>query len=150
MCFTHYTTLVVFRLCAPYLSGSCSNLETFFPEIRSNRGSALVKRTLQGALHRHGQLTVRKAPLTTNHLRSVATALAGSHNHDDMLFLCMLNTSFTGLLRLGELTVSNPQLRNFRKVILRSSLKWVCNDYEFLPPAHKTDITFEGNHIHIA
>jgi hypothetical protein len=133
-----------------YLSGICSNLETFFPEIRSNRGSALVKRTLRGALRRHGQPTARKPPLTTKHLQSVATALADSHNHDDLLFLCMLNTGFAGLLRLGELTVSdNPQLRNFRKVILRSSLKWVGNDYEFLLPAHKTDVAFEGNRIHI-
>jgi hypothetical protein len=29
-----------------YLSGICSNLEPFFPEVRSNRDSALVKRTL--------------------------------------------------------------------------------------------------------
>jgi hypothetical protein len=33
-----------------YLSGICNNLEPFFPEIRANRASALVKRTLKGAL----------------------------------------------------------------------------------------------------
>src|SRR6267154_708534 len=31
-----------------YLSGICNNLEPFFPDIRSNRAAALVKRTLKG------------------------------------------------------------------------------------------------------
>src|ERR1700683_1644323 len=134
-----------------YLSGICSNLEPFFPEIRSNRDSALVKRTLQGALRRHGQPTKRKSPLTTNHLQSITMALAHSHDHDDLLFLTMLNSGFTGLLRLGELAVSdNPRLRDFRKVVLRSSIKWVNSNYEFLLPTHKSDTTFEGNRVHIA
>ena len=134
-----------------YLSGICSNLEPFFPEIRSNRDSALVKRTLRGALRRHGQPTKRKSPLTTNHLQSITTALAHSHDHDDLLFLTMLNSGFTGLLRLGELAVSdNPRLRDFRKVVLRSSFKWVNSNYEFLLPTHKSDTTFEGNRVHIA
>lgn len=133
-----------------YLSGICSNLEPFFPEVRSNRDSALVRRTLRGALRRHGQPTKRKSPLTTDHLQTITTALAGSHDHDDLLFLSMLNTGFTGLLRLGELAVSdNPQLRNSRKVVVRGSLKWFDDGYEFLLPAHKTDVTFEGNRIHI-
>src|ERR1700729_2661172 len=99
-----------------YLSGICNNLEPFFPEIRLNRASALVKRTLKGALRRHGQPTKRKSPLTTALLQSITTNLATSSDHDDMLFLSMLNTGFPGLLRLGEMSVSdNPQLRDFRK-----------------------------------
>jgi hypothetical protein len=43
----------------------------------------------------------------------------------------------------------NPQLRNFRKVVLRNSLEWIGNDYKFLLPAHKTDTSFEGNRVHI-
>jgi hypothetical protein len=133
-----------------YLSGICSNLELFFPEVCSNRNSALVKRTLRGALRHHNQPTKRKSPLTTNHLQSVTTALAASHDHNDMLFLSMLNTGFTGLLWLGELAVSdNPQLRDFRKVILRNSLRWLSNSYEFFLPTHKSNATFEGNHVHI-
>src|ERR1700683_4881065 len=58
-----------------YLSGICSNLELFFLEIHSNWDSALVKRTLQGALCHHGQPTKHKSPLTTNHLQSITTAL---------------------------------------------------------------------------
>jgi hypothetical protein len=108
---------------ASYLAGICNNLEPFFPEIRANRAAALVKRTLKGALRRHGQPTKRKAPLTTVILQSIATSLNGSREHDDKLFLSMLNTGFPGLLRLGEMTVSdNPTLRDFRKVVLRNSL----------------------------
>jgi hypothetical protein len=134
-----------------YLSGICNNLEPFFPEIRANRASALVKRTLKGALRRHGRPTKRKSPLTTAHLQSIATHFINSRDHDDMLFLCMLNTGFPGLLRLGEMAVTdNLNLRDFRKVVLRSSLTWVGNDFEFLLPTHKTDTTFEGNRVHIA
>jgi hypothetical protein len=77
-----------------YLFGICSNLEPFFPKICSNRDSALVKRTLHGALHHHGRPTMWKSPLTTTHLQNITTALAGSRGHDDLLFVCMLNTGF--------------------------------------------------------
>src|ERR1700729_2512810 len=46
-----------------YLSGICNNLEPFFPEIRANRASAVVKRTLKGALRRYGHPTNHKSPL---------------------------------------------------------------------------------------
>ena len=68
-----------------------------------------------------------------------------------MLFLAMINTGFAGLLRLGEMTISDsPHRRDCRKLISRSSLSWVDNEYEFLLPAHKADTTFEGNRVHIA
>ena len=129
-----------------YLSGICSCLEPFFPDIHPNRATALVKRTLKGAHRRHGQPTVWKSPLTTTHLCTIADTLGDSRDHDDMLFLCMINTGFTGLLRLGEMTVSDTlHLRDSRKVVSHSSLSWVDNGYEFLLPAHKADTTFEGN-----
>jgi hypothetical protein len=134
-----------------YLSGICNNLEPFFPDIRSNRTTALVKRTLKGALRRHGRATVRKSPLTTTQLRTITDSLDHSREHDDMLFLSVLNTGFAGLLRLGELTVNDsPKLRDCRKVVLRGSLTWVAHDFEFVLPAHKADTTFKGNRIHIA
>ena len=61
-----------------YLSSICSCLEPFFPDIRPNRATALVKRTLKGARRRHGQPTVRKAPLTTTHLCTIADTLGDS------------------------------------------------------------------------
>ena len=63
----------------------------------------------------------------------------------------MLNTGFPGLLHLGEMAISdNPDLRDFRKVVLRNSIKWLGSEFEFLLPAHKADTTFEGNRVHIA
>ena len=41
-----------------YLSGICSCLEPFFPDIRPNHTTAFVKRTLKGAHRCHSQLTV--------------------------------------------------------------------------------------------
>src|ERR1700683_2927054 len=58
-----------------YLSGICTNLKPFFPDIRSTRATALVKRTLKGALCCHAQPTTRKAPLTTELLQSITTSL---------------------------------------------------------------------------
>jgi hypothetical protein len=134
-----------------YLSGICNNLEPFFPDIRTNRASSLIKRTLAGALRRHGRPTKRKAPLTTDNLCSIYATLNDSPIYDDILFLAMLNTGFTGLLRLGEMAVNdNRDIRDFRKVVLRNSLVWIGNEYEFLLPAHKADTTFEGNKVHIA
>jgi hypothetical protein len=79
--------------------------------------NALVKRTLKGALCRHSCPTKRKSPLTTTQLQSITAHLADSCDHDDMLFLCMLNTGFPGLLHLGEMAVTdNLHLRDFEKL----------------------------------
>ena len=77
--------------------------------------------------------------------------MANSCDHDDLLFLSMLNTGFPGLLHLGEMAISdNPDLRDFRKVVLHNSIKWLGSEFEFLLPTHKSDTTFKGNHVHIA
>ena len=82
---------------------------------------------------------------------TIADAFCDLRDHDDMLFLCMINTGFTGLLRLGEMTVSDTlNLQDSCKVVSRSSLSRVNNEYKFLLPAHKADTTFEGNRVHIA
>ena len=52
----------------------------------------------------------------------------------------MISTGFTGLLRLGEMAVSNSlNLRDSQKVTLQMSLTQVGTEYEFLLPAHKAD-----------
>ena len=66
-----------------YLSGICNNLEPFFPDIRSNRAIALVKRTLKGTRRRHGRATIQKSPLTTTHLCTIANALHQSREHNE-------------------------------------------------------------------
>src|ERR1700683_4785986 len=86
-----------------YLSGICNQLEPFYPQVRKNRLSPLVTRTLAGAKHYHGVPTNRKAPLSVADLTQVSNDLALSA-HDDLLFEAQLDTSSVGLLRLGEMT----------------------------------------------
>ena len=133
-----------------YLSGIANNLEPFFPDVRSNRASPLVKRTMKGALRLHGTATKRKSPLTTTHLQHITSTLASSSDHDSFLFLSMVNSGFTGLLRLGDMTLpDNLKKRNYRKLILRNSFHWDGDDFDFSLPTHKSDTSYEGNHIHI-
>jgi len=134
-----------------YLSGICNNLESFSPKICFNHAVALVKCTLKGALCHHSHPTKHKAPLTTTILQSIFSTLQSSHDHDDMLFLSMLNMGFPMLLHLGEMFISdNSQLQDPCKVFLCNSLIWVGNDYEFLLSAHKSNTMFKGNCVHIA
>ena len=106
-----------------YLSGICSCLKPFFPNICTNCATALVKHMLKGARRHHGHPTTRKAPLMTSHLCIIANSLHKSCDHDDMLFLAMINTGFAGLLRLGEMAMSDSlHHRDPRKEIARSSL----------------------------
>ena len=68
--------------------------------------------------------------------------------HDDLLFNAQLNTGFTGLLHLGEMTWPNRvTLRDYKKVTMRFSMEWTADSYSFWLPTHKTDTTFEGNWI---
>src|ERR1700731_4890228 len=47
-----------------YLSGICSQLEPYYPHVRTSRASQLVVRTLKGARRRHACLTTRKSALS--------------------------------------------------------------------------------------
>ena len=108
---------------SPISPASGNNFKPFFLEVCTNCASALVKHTLKGALHHHGCPTACKSPLATSQLQTITTDLINSPDHNDMLFLSMINTSFPGLLHLGKIAVSdNPHLRNFWKVVLHNSL----------------------------
>ncbi|EIN03871.1 hypothetical protein PUNSTDRAFT_77502 [Punctularia strigosozonata HHB-11173 SS5] len=111
-----------------YLSGICSELEPFFPDVRTVRRSSLAI------------ATVRKLPLTRAQLRSSRYHYHLSSSHDDKLFLAILFTAFNGLLRIGELVWPDRQyLQDWRKVIMRHSVTTYTRGYEFLLPAHKAD-----------
>jgi hypothetical protein len=78
----------------------------------------------------------------------VSCDLISSSIHDDLLFHAQLNTGFTGLLRLGELTWPDKvALRNYKKVTLHLSFHQSPQEYSFWLPTHKADTTFEGNRI---
>jgi hypothetical protein len=53
-----------------------------------------------------------------------------------------------GLLRLADLTFPDKLgYRDYKKVTLCLSLEWLPNAFVFWLPSHKSDTTFEGNHI---
>ena len=58
---SYYTTFQSFHInpksVNSYLSRICNQLEPYFPDVRHNRKSALVNRTLAGAKHYHGTPT---------------------------------------------------------------------------------------------
>ena len=133
-----------------YLSGICRQLEPFFPEVRQNRKSLLVSRTVAGCLRRFGTPTQRKAPFSHADLQRVLDSLPSTPSHDDLLFSAILLTGFHALMRLGELVFPDKRvLRNYRKISLRHSVQVsiVPPQFSFFLPSHKGDRTFEGNTI---
>jgi hypothetical protein len=131
-----------------YLSGICSELEAFYPDVRKNRKSMLVSRTLKGCRRMFSRPIHRKQPLSRTHLQLILDRLPPSPSYDDLLFVTMLFTGFYGLLRLGELTMpDNPVLRNPAKWTLRSSVEWLLEGFAFWLRSHKADSSFEGSRV---
>jgi hypothetical protein len=89
-----------------------------------------------------------KSPLTILNLVTVVDDLASSTVYDDLLFNAQLNTAFTGLLYLGEMTWPDTiALRDYKKITMHFSIEWTVKTYSFWLPTHKADITFKGNWI---
>ena len=131
-----------------YLSGICRQLEPFFPDVRHNRKSMLVSRTMTGCMRRFGSPTNRKSPLSHANLLFVLDSLVAQRTHDTLLFIAILLTGFYALMRLGELVFSDKKaLRNYRKISLRHSVSILPSQYSFFLPSHKGDRFFEGNTI---
>jgi hypothetical protein len=135
------------RSVSTYLSGICSQLEPYFPEVREVRTSKLVTKTLRGCTKMRAIPTKRKRPLGREELVNAIV----SHPHpsfDDSLFAAILLTSFHGLMRLGEsVWPDNQSLQDYRKVILRSSVHVASQSFSFTLPGHKADRLFEGNKV---
>ena len=85
-----------------YLSGICQQLEPFFPEVRRNRNSMLVTRTMTGCMRRFGTPTKRKTPLSRANLLFILDSLVSAPSHDDLLFIALILTGFHALMRLGH------------------------------------------------
>jgi len=131
-----------------YLSGICRQLEAFYPEVRHNRKSLLVSRTMTGCMRRFGSPVKRKSPLSHANLLFVLDSTVSAPSHDDLLFVVLLFTGFHALLRLGELVFSDKkELRNYRKIALRYTVSILASHYSFFLPSHKADPFFEGNTI---
>lgn len=136
------------RSVGTYLSGVVSQLEPHFPNVRAVRNGMLVARTLKGCKRLRSKPIRRKQPISRDHLRVAARSLSPRSTYDDILFVSMLFVGFYGLLRLGEMTMSDSRsLRNPRKYARRSSVEWIAEGFAFWLPTHKTDTTFEGSRV---
>ncbi|EJD43317.1 hypothetical protein AURDEDRAFT_32479, partial [Auricularia subglabra TFB-10046 SS5] len=130
-----------------YLSGISHSLEPFYPNVRTNRASDLVRNTLAGCIKLSPHNVTRKAPLSLADLKRMSAKFGSSPSHDDRLFLAILFVGFNGLLRLGELVWPDAEnLQEYRKVISFSSLSWHdanapagdgIEQFSFLLPGHK-------------
>lgn len=131
-----------------YLSGICQQLEPFFPEIRQNRKTLLVSRTMSGCLCRFRSPIKRKTPFSHANLLFVLDSFVSNPSHDDRLFIALLFTGFHALLRLGEMVFLNKKKnRNYRKISLHHTVSILQTQYSFFLPSHKGDRFFEGNTI---
>jgi hypothetical protein len=131
-----------------YLSGICRQLEPFFPDIRQNRKTILVARTMAGCLRRFSTPIKRKAPFSHANLLYVLDSLASAPTHDNLLFVTILFNGFHALLRLGESTFPDKkEHRNYRKISLRHTVSILPTQYSYFLPSHKGDRFFEGNII---
>ncbi|KAL1698101.1 hypothetical protein EV121DRAFT_177908, partial [Schizophyllum commune] len=131
-----------------YLSGVCNQLEPVFPNVREIRKSRIVARTLAGCKKLYSSEEHRKRALTRTELRALHPAYSSSTSHDDSLFWAILLTGFHALMRLGELVSPDREaLRDYRKIVRRSSVHITPSSFDFYLPGHKADRLFEGNRV---
>ncbi|KAL7284900.1 hypothetical protein ACG7TL_002214 [Trametes sanguinea] len=133
-----------------YLSGICNQLESLYPDVRSNRRSPLVSRTLKGCKRLYNSPPNRKLPLSIEHLLQLLEAFPDS-SYDNSLFRAILICGFFGLHRLGELVQPDHEhLRNWRKAIKRSSVRVFGDNFSYILPTHKADPTHRGHQVIIS
>jgi hypothetical protein len=131
-----------------YLSGICHALEDTFPDVRANRNSRLVSRTLAGCFKRIANPVQRKRAFSLEDLQLLLNTYARSDQYNDKLFLVMTFTAFWGLLRLGEVAVPDSlHLRAPKKRTLRHPTSITEKSYTISLPYHKADRFYEGNKI---
>jgi hypothetical protein len=68
--------------------------------------------------------------------------------HDDLLFIALITSGFSGLNRLGKLVQPDTQhLQSLRRSSLRHTVRWYSTAYGYDLPSHKADPFFEGNRL---
>ena len=147
--FQHTSNQIQSTLICRAYARHCQQLEPFFPDIRHNRKSILVSRTMMGCMRRFGTPVKQKTPLShANLLVFILDSMVLSPSHDDLLFAALILTGFHALMRLGELVFPDEKaLRNYRKISLWHSVSILPSQYSFFLPSHKGDHFFEGNII---
>src|SRR5258708_33709767 len=108
-----------------YLSGICTELEPFYPDIHSIRSSKLVNHTLTRCTKLYGSPAKRKRALTKSNLLMIIQSTPHHTTHDNLLFNAIVLVGWHGLLRLGELVDHNTlSLHDYSKSISHLSVKF--------------------------
>ena len=129
-----------------YLSGICSKLKPFYPNVHKNHH--LVTKTLWGCKKLQSIPTTHKQPLTCPELAELHDEYMSSNSHDNLLFFVILLVSFHALMHLGELVWPDKKaLQNFQKVSTHDLVELLPKGFAFFLPGHKADHFFEGNRI---
>ena len=101
-----------------YLSGICTELEPFYPNICSIWSSPLVSCTLAGCAKLLGTPMKQKQALTKDNLHTIIRACPHQLLHDNVLFLAIILVGWHCLMRLSEIVDSDTvSLCNFHKTI---------------------------------
>lgn len=133
-----------------YLTGISFSMRKDFPMITQIRMSDRVKDSLKGCQKSFSKPIAQANAFTFHDLK-----LSASFYHstfDDKLFNTILALGFSGLHRLGELTIPDSKsLQNDRKSIRRASLVIsICGSVAcYNLPYHKGDLTFKGTPVAI-
>src|SRR5258708_22439318 len=132
-----------------YLSGICTELEPFYPDIHSIRSSKLVNHTLTRCTKLYGSPAKRKRALTKSNLLMIIQSTPHHTTHDNLLFNAIVLVGWHGLLRLGELVDHNTlRLQADCKSIIHLFAKFhttPCPHISLFLPMHKADRFFEGS-----
>ena len=129
-----------------YLSGARHFLKQLYPHFDESRAHPLVQATIRGSKKVRADPVKRKPPLQISHIQLFYDSRHLSY--DDLLFSTLMSCGFYGCHRIGELTVPNQHdLRDWRKVIKRASLKFENGRAGYHLPYHKSDPFYHGTDI---
>jgi hypothetical protein len=131
-----------------YLTGARHFLSELYPSFDTNRAHPLVQATIAGSKKIRADPVKRKLPLRPSHLEAFLQVARRTGAYDDLLFAVILSCCFYACHRSGELILKNDKsLRDWRKIIKRSSLHFSNGRAGYHLPYHKADRFFRGTDI---
>src|SRR5258708_31061976 len=132
-----------------YLSGICTELKPFYPDICSICASKLINCTLTRCTKLYGLPAKRKRALTESNLLLIIQSASHHASHNDLLFMAITLIGWHCLLHLGELVYhDSTSLHDFCQSINCFSVKFIDLPHphvSFFLPMHKADWFFKGS-----
>ncbi|THV06835.1 hypothetical protein K435DRAFT_644919, partial [Dendrothele bispora CBS 962.96] len=129
-------------------TGARHYLKDLYPYFDDSRSSPLVQATIRGSKKVRGDPIHRKPPLRTSHIQFFVDKATQTQKYDDLLFATIIACAFYGCHRTGELVVPNRKaLRDWRKIIKRSTLRFDGGRAGYHLPYHKADPFYRGTEI---